>query len=268
MKLLLIQNDIYENVQDNIKHLQDMFKDIDEKDVDVICFAEMFTTPYQLDYFKKNKQDMHGPVMAFLKQIALKFQAIVIGGSIPENDQGKIFNTSFVINAKGEIIHKYRKIHLFSLTYPNGQHFNEADVLSAGKNLCIVNTKHGKLGLIICFDIRFPELIKKYRQAGCKFIFVPAAFNTYTGPMHWYTSFRARAIDNQIFMVGVSPSRHSFGSYQPYGHSLVVDPYGRVLQSLGENEAYMVVNIDNTIVQEARDRIPIIKNEKDLSFID
>ena len=91
-------------------------------------------------------------------------------------------------------------------------------------------------------------------------IFVPAAFNTFTGPLHWRTTFRARAIDNQLFMVGCSPSRNSFGSYLTYGHSLLVNPYGEVLNEMNEQPGYFTMSVDLNLVEEARNRIPILKN--------
>jgi len=267
MKLLVIQNKVHETIDENLRHLSSLIDQISLEDLDIIIFPEMFTTPYELKYFPINQQNSNGQVIQFLKQVAIKHSSYVIGGSVPEKDKDRFYNTSFILNRKGQIISKYRKIHLFSVTYPDGKTFRESDLLSSGNQLSIVDTNMGKIGIIICFDIRFPELIKKYRMAGCHTVFVPGAFNTYTGPMHWQTTFRARAIDNQIFMVGASPANESFGDYQPYGHSLAVDPFGKIIKELDDKEGYFVVDIDLTLIDQARHSIPIIKNEINLDDI-
>jgi predicted amidohydrolase len=267
MKLLVIQNKVYETIEENIQHLSSLMDNIPMEDLDVIVFPEMFTTPYELKYFQINQQDSDGQVIHFLKHVAKKHSAYVIGGSVPENEKGALYNTSYILNRKGQIISKYRKIHLFSVTYPNGKTFRESDVLSSGNQLSIIETEMGKIGIIICFDIRFPELIKKYRMAGCHTLIVPGAFNTYTGPMHWQTTFKARAIDNQIFMVGASPANDSFGDYEPYGHSIAIDPYGKIIEELDDTEGYFIIDIDSSFINEPINRIPIIKNEINLDDI-
>ncbi|HKL47669.1 MAG TPA: carbon-nitrogen hydrolase family protein [Candidatus Izemoplasmatales bacterium] len=265
MKVLVIQNDVQETVEKNLRHMDTLMSKIPKDSFDFILFPEMFTSPYEHHYFKLNSQTSDGQVIQYLKKIAKQYHSYVIGGSVPEKDGDKIYNSAFVFNPQGHVINKYQKIHLFSITYPNGVTFKESDLLSSGNQLSIIETPYGKVGIIICFDIRFPELIKKYREAGCQCLFVPAAFNTYTGPLHWRTTFRARAIDNQIYMIGSSPSRQSFGSYEPYGHSLVVDPFGKVIKELDDKEGYIIVDVDLSRVNDARQRIPIIKNEVNLS---
>jgi predicted amidohydrolase len=262
MKVLVIQNQVFETIKENIDHLDTLMKA--REDIDFIVFPEMFTTPYEHKYFKKNKQASDGPVLDFIKRIANQYQAYVIGGSIPEYDKGNLYNSTYVVDRFGDIISRYRKIHLFSVTYPNGKSFSESDLLSAGKDIVTFNTEFGTMGVMICFDLRFPMLAKRLREKGSLVIFTPAAFNTYTGPMHWHTTFKARAIDNQIFLIGASPSRKSFGDYEPYGHSLVVDPLGKIIGELGEDEDMMVIDIDLNKIKEARASIPIVKNEVNL----
>ncbi len=265
MKVLIIQNKVLETVKDNMKHIENLLKSKQQENYDFIVFPEMFMTPYELKYFKENQQNKDSEVLMLLSQIAIKFNSYVIGGSIPETENGKIYNTSFIFNRKGEIINKYQKIHLFSVTYPDGSKFSEADCLSAGNKIVTFNTEFGQMGLMICFDIRFPYLAKKIRDLDTSLIFVPAAFNTFTGPLHWHTTFRARAIDNQMYFISSSPARDSFGSYEPYGHSLVVNPYGEIIKELDESEALMSVDIDLDLIKEARERIPIIKNEIEIT---
>ncbi|MGM0495805.1 MAG: carbon-nitrogen hydrolase family protein [Bacillota bacterium] len=264
MKILVIQNSVKEKYKDNIDNLKKLLTKNKSNKYDFIIFPEMFTTPYELKYFQKFKHYKNSDIFKFLKNIANKYNSYVIGGSIPEADSDKIYNTSFIFNRNGDLISKYRKIHLFSITYPNKTTFSEADVLSPGKEIITFDTEFGKIGIMICFDIRFPLLAKKIREKGAKVIFVPGAFNSFTGPLHWHTTFKARAIDNQIFLVGASPSNDSFGNYEPYGHSLVVNPLGKILNQLKEDEGLFEINIDLNEIDNARNTIPIVKNEINL----
>lgn len=258
MRIVTIQNKVFETVNQNIDHLQKLLDNSCLDKVDFIVLPEMFTTPYEMAYFKKNKQEENGLVISFLKQVAKKHHTYIVCGSIPEVDGNKLYNTSFVLDRQGKIIAKYRKIHLFSVTYPNGQRFDEADTLSKGHQVVTFDSEFGRMGIMICFDIRFPLLARKLREMGSLIIFVPAAFNTFTGPMHWHTTFKARAIDNQLFMVGASPARTSFGSYHVYGHSLVVDPLGKIIKELDESEDLLSVDVNLIDIEKARKSIPIV----------
>ncbi|MDA3932103.1 MAG: carbon-nitrogen hydrolase family protein [Tenericutes bacterium] len=268
MKVLIIQNSVKETVKENMNHIQELLSTKTDEQYDFIILPEMFMTPYELNYFQINQQNQNSDVIQQLKGIAKQFNSYLIAGSIPETENGNIYNTSFIFNRKGELITKYQKIHLFSVIYPDGKKFSESDCLSPGNNIVSFNTEFGKMGVMICFDIRFPYLAKKIRDLNTKVIFVPAAFNNYTGPLHWHTTFKARAIDNQMYFVSASPARESFGEYQPYGHSLVVDPYGKIINELSEHEDSMTVDIDLNLIKEARESIPIIKNEVDVNDFD
>ncbi len=261
MKILMVQNTVRKYIKDTILEINQMLEKIDFDKVDFIVFPEMFTTPYEHKYFQLYKQSQNDEVNEFLSDLAKKTNAYIIGGSIPEYNDGKIYNTSNVFDRKGNLIAKYQKIHLFSVEYPNGESFSEKEILSQGEDIVTFETEFGIMGVMICFDIRFPEQAELLREKGAKIIFVPAAFNTFTGPLHWEVTFRARAIDNQLFIIGVSPSRESFGSYNTYGHSLAVDPYGKIIKKLSEKSGLIEVEIDLDLIEEARNKIPIIKNK-------
>ncbi|MDY0278430.1 MAG: carbon-nitrogen hydrolase family protein [Acholeplasma sp.] len=258
MKILMVQNTVLENPQDTLKHIEEII--VGYKNIDFLVLPEMFTTPYQLSSFKDYSQHTNSLVLPWLKALAERLNCYVIGGSVPESSDGKIYNTTFAFDRNGKIVAKYRKIHLFSVNYPDGSHFYEADVLSRGNDVALFETEFGKMGLMICFDVRFPWLANRLMKRGAKVIFVPAAFNTFTGPLHWQVTFRARAIDNQLFMVGVSPSRESFGDYNTYGHSILVDPFGYVITEMFSEEEVRLIEIDLDEINRARTSIPIVKS--------
>jgi predicted amidohydrolase len=261
MKILIVQNTVKERIDDTLKNIDSLIEKYHGEKIDFLVLPEMFTTPYQLSTFKEYSKFTESKVLVWLKALAIRFNTYIVGGSVPEIDKGRVYNTTHVFNRDGDVISKYQKVHLFSVNYPNGKSFNEADVLSRGTDLGVFDTEFGKMGLMICFDVRFPLLANKLMKKGSKIIFVPAAFNTFTGPMHWQVTFRARAIDNQLFMVGVSPSRESFGDYTTYGHSILVDPFGYVITEMFSEEEVRLIEIDLDEINRARTSIPIVKSE-------
>ena len=182
----------------------------------------------------------------------------VVGGSIPQIRDNKIYNTSYTFDRQGNEIHDYSKTHLFDIQVDGGQSFRESDTLTPGNGMGVFQTEFGLFGLGICFDVRFQNDWQMLQKQGALVCIVPGAFNLTTGPAHWELLFRARAVDNQLFMVGVSPARDLDFSYHAYGHSLVTDPWGSVLVQLGSEEGIAIVSVDLDRVASVRRQIPIL----------
>ena len=230
--------------------------------VNLVLLPEMFQCPYSLESFPVFAEDIpNGETSHFLSNLARQYGIYLIGGSIPEKKGNHYFNTTIAYNPSGETIGIYRKIHLFDVDFEN-LHFQESAVLSAGNTPLLIDTPWGKIGILICYDLRFPELIRLYALRGAIMVVVPAAFNSVTGPLHWEVLFRARAIDNQVFLLGASPAPHPQASYQAYGHSLIVDPMGRVVEQLGNEETIIVKEIDLSLVDQARQQLPLLKHRR------
>jgi predicted amidohydrolase len=263
MKVALIQSTVKEHKEANLTHIHHLM-DLLPEDVDVVVLPEMFITPYEHEYFRNNAITKGDESYQYLSRLAKVFGVILVAGSVPELDNDKLYNTTFVFDQFGDLMGSYRKMHLFSITYPNGKHFDEGDRITAGDTPVIVDTPFGKIGLMICFDIRFPALAKYYQQHGVNCIIVPAAFNTFTGPRHWDVTFRARAIDNQLFMLGCSPAADSFGNYEIHGHSLMVNPMGVITHQSGEVEDILIAQLDLNEVEQARQLLPIVSNQRDI----
>ena len=227
--------------------------------IDFLVLPEIFTCPYDNKYFPEFAQSDGGTVYRFLSKLARDRRMYVIGGSVPELENGKIYNTSYVFDRSGNLIGKHRKVHLFDIDVKGGQYFKESDVLSAGESITVVDTEYGKIGVCICFDIRFPDLFIEMRDAGANMVFVPAAFNMTTGPAHWETLFRSRALDQQIYVLGCSPARDENASYVAYGHSILTDPWGRIVKELGAEEGILAAQIDLDTVESVRQQIPLRK---------
>jgi omega-amidase len=175
--------------------------------------------------------------------ISKELGIFLIAGSIPERKDNKLFNTSTIWGPQGNLLATYRKMHLFDIDIPGEITFKESDSLTAGNQLTVIDVKQFKIGIGICYDIRFEELAKLYRKKGCNMLIYPGAFNMKTGPLHWELLARSRSNDNQCYTALVSPARDTNADYVAWGHSMVVDPWGKVLESAGADEEVLVTEI-------------------------
>mmetsp|Transcript_16899 Transcript_16899/g.20851 ORF Transcript_16899/g.20851 Transcript_16899/m.20851 type:complete len:288 (+) Transcript_16899:171-1034(+) len=241
-----------------------------EKGAQLVSLPECFNSPYATDKFREYSETIpddtskinheEHPSTAMLCDLAKKHKIYLIGGSIPERDPSdKIFNTCVIVDPEGKIITKHRKMHLFDIDVPGGITFKESDTLTGGDKVTTFDTPYGKVGVGICYDMRFAELAQLMRNHGCSLLVYPGAFNTTTGPPHWELLQRARALDNQVFVATASPARNPESKYQAWGHSSIVDPWGTVLATTGHDEDIVVSEIDLDRVAEIRRNIPISK---------
>lgn len=261
-KIGIIQSKVDKNKDTNNKKALNNINILAKKGANIIILPEMFNCPYNTASFPKYAEYQNEKTCNLLSDISKKNNIYVIGGSIPEIDNDKIYNTSYVFDNKGEIIAKHRKAHLFDINIKNGQYFKESDILHSGNKSTVFDTKFCKIGLCICYDFRFPELATKMVHEGAKIFIVPAAFNMTTGPAHWELLFRQRAIDNQVYTVGVAPARDLNSSYISYGNSIVCSPWGNIIYRADEKEQINIVDIDMNIVTETRQQLPLLYHKR------
>lgn len=228
----------------------------------VVVLPEMWNTPYSNDYFREYAEPQEGPTVRFLSDLAKENDIYLIGGSISELDQDKVYNTSYSFNRKGELIGKHRKVHLFDIDVDGGIRFMESDTLTAGEDTTVIETEYCKIGVAICYDVRFPELSRNMALEGAKVIVLPAAFNMTTGPVHWDLTMRARALDNQVYFAACSPARDMEGVYQAYGNSCIATPWGDFLAHTDENESIVYGDIDLDHVEAVRRQLPLLQHRR------
>lgn len=251
------------NKQHNLNHAKEFIQKALLKDAstDLIVLPECFNSPYAVTEFANYAEKIPGGESTkFLSQIAKENKILLIGGSIPElGDDGKLYNTSLTFDRDGEIIGKHRKVHLFDIDIPGGITFKESITLTGGsKATAIKLPEFGTIGEGICYDIRFPELATIAARKSNAFAMVyPGAFNTVTGPLHWHLLARSRAVDNQIYVILVSPSRNLDLNYHAYGHSLVVDPNGNIIAEASEDEEIVFAELDPALIEKTRGGIPV-----------
>lgn len=203
-----------------------------------------------------------------LQEEAVKHPAMyIVGGSVPEVDQhGRVYNSSMTVSPQGVLVAKHRKLHLFDIDVPGGIKFTESDVLSAGDGVTVFEAPalDCNIGVGICYDVRFAELaMLMTRRHAVQLLVYPGAFNMTTGPMHWELLMRARALDNQVYVVGCSPARDEAGGYVAWGHSMLVDPWGKVLLEAGAEPDVLIGEVGLAQVAAARRAIPVGKQRRD-----
>jgi len=257
LRIALIQMSVGSNKFENVKKACKLVKEAASKGAELVALPECFNSPYGTQYFKEYSESIPGPTTKNLSEIAKECQVYLVGGSIPEASGDSIFNTCAVFSPAGSMIGKYQKLHLFDIDVPGKIRFQESETLTSGSNLLTFNIGCTKVGVGICYDIRFAELAHIYASQGCDLIVYPGAFNMTTGPAHWELLQRARAVDNQVYVAAVSPARDDSAKYVAWGHTTVVGPWGDVIEKTDEKEAIVYANLDMNQIKEIRQNIPI-----------
>ena len=263
IKIAAIQMSTVADKMENVRTVKTYLEKIKDENPDFVILPEMFCCPYQTENFPIYAEKEGGPVWQQLSGYAKQYGIYLIGGSMPEKDaEGNVYNTSYIFDREGKQIGKHRKVHLFDIDVKGGQTFKESDTLTAGDSDTVFDTEFGKIGVMLCFDIRFPELSRMMVNDGARIVFVPAAFNMTTGPAHWELSFRTRALDNQIYMVGCAPARDVSAGYISWGHSIVTDPWGRVIDRLDEKKGILLAELDMDYEEQVREELPLLKSRR------
>lgn len=274
VKISLLQMKTMATPEENVVKIKELLKKAKTEGADMAVLPEMCCCPYENEAFVRYAMPANAPFLKALAETAKELELYLVAGSVPEAAGKKIYNTSFVYNPKGEQIARHRKVHLFDINVEGGQYFMESDTFTAGEEVTTFQTPWGRFGLMICYDIRFPEMARLTAQNLDPFsrinaIIVPAAFNMTTGPAHWEISFRMRALDQQLFMIGCAPARDINSSYQAWGHSIVTDPWGTVVEQLDEKEGILTVELDFEKVEKVREQLPLLKHRRtDLYFLE
>ncbi len=205
------------------------------------------------------------PALGSFRDLAAKTGAWLLIGSLTiqtGEEDGRVANRSFVLDASGEVVSRYDKIHMFDVDLPNGESYRESKNFRPGCEAVIANTEFGVVGLTICYDLRFAHLYRSLAHAGAHLLAVPAAFTRVTGEAHWHTLLRARAIETGCFVVAPAQCGVHPGARETYGHSLVISPWGEVLAAAGEEPGFIIAQIDPAACYKARAMVPALACER------
>jgi predicted amidohydrolase len=205
-----------------------------------------------------------GPIVSALMESATAHRIWVLGGGMPEKspDPARPFNTSVLIDPGGAVVATYRKVHLFDVTLPDGTSICESSATSGGADAVTADVLGTRVGLSICYDVRFPELYRRLVDQGARVVTVPAAFTLTTGKDHWHPLLRARAIENQVYVLAPAQhGKHPRGR-QTYGKSLIIDPWGEVIAQCSEGEGLVMAEIDTAYQDRVRAALPSLRHRK------
>jgi predicted amidohydrolase len=209
-------------------------------------------------------ESIPGPTSVAMAALARTHGLVLCAGSWLEESPvpGRAFNTTCVFAPDGSLLGRYRKIHLFDVAIPGQVVVRESDTRAAGEDLVTVSTPLGMLGLSVCYDLRFPELYRRLAQAGAELLLVPSAFTFPTGAAHWEVLLRARAIENQCYVLAPNQTGRSPHGYADYGNSMVVDPWGVVLARAADGEGVVLAEIDHERLRRIRRELPSLANTR------
>ncbi len=257
----------------NLSHARSKVLEASKSGAHIIVLPECFNSPYGCQYFPKYAETLlpspptkdQSPSFHALSSMASEAKAYLIGGSIPEYEAStkKYYNTSLTFSPNGTLLATHRKVHLFDIDIPGKITFKESDVLSPGNKVTMVDfPEYGKVGIAICYDVRFPELAMIAARKDCFALIYPGAFNLTTGALHWKLQGRARAMDNQVYVGLCSPARDMNATYNAWGHSMIVDPNAEVLGELEEGEDIVYAELNGEKIEETRKGIPIYSQRR------
>ena len=213
-------------------------------------------------------EEERDPALAAFQELARELQIhLHIGSLAVKISPEKAANRTFVIDPKGEIAARYDKIHMFDVNLANGESYRESNTYRPGEAAVVVPLPFCKVGLTICYDVRFPALYRALAEAGADVLTVPAAFTKQTGEAHWHLLLRARAVETGCFVLAAAQGGHHENGRDTFGHSLVVDPWGRVIAEAGIEPGVTIADLDLALVAEARGRVPALEHGRRFEVI-
>ena len=232
----------------------------------LIALPELFNCLGEPETIVAQAEPIPGTTSQTMSELASRLEVTLLAGSIAERTEqsSKIFNTSLLFGPDGRQLACYRKIHLFDIDLPDRVTFQESEIMGSGDRIAVSDTSIGRLGQATCYDLRFPELFRRLIDAGAEVFAIPSAFTLATGRDHWQVLLRARAIENQVFVI----APNQFGRHAPtintYGRSMIIDPWGTILATAPDGEGAITAELDLDRQAEIRERLPALKHRRNL----
>jgi predicted amidohydrolase len=260
-----VQTNTTRDPHENIERVGPLIRDAARQGAQLITTPEivgMLEPKRDLAFAKAKPEDSH-EVLAAFRGLAAELGVWLLVGSISiKVSDDKLANRSFLLDDRGQIVARYSKIHMFDVQVGDGQTYRESNTYQAGGEAVIAETPWGRMGLTICYDIRFPYLYRTLAQAGAEVIFAPAAFTKVTGEAHWHVLQRSRAIETGCYIVSAAQTGEHAEGRRTYGHSVIVDPWGRVVADAGEEVGVITAEIDLAEVGVARGKVPSLTHDR------
>lgn len=257
-----------DDVAENIRVTSELVREAKGKGAQFVATPENTTlmAPDGGAKLAQSYDEAHDPALPAFAALAEELGIwLMIGSLAIKVSDTKTANRSFLIDPKGRIAARYSKIHLFDVDLPSGEKYRESNTVAGGDSAVLADTPFGKIGMTICYDLRFPQLYRKLAQAGAFLLTVPSAFTETTGKAHWHILLRARAIENGAYVMAPAQGGTHANGRKTYGHSLIVAPWGEVLAEGGTEPGVIVADIDPAASADARARVPNLKHDRDFA---
>ena len=258
-----IQLDSQEDKRENLKAISEFIDEAAAKNAKFIGLPELMTYFGSEDGEIENAEPIGGEATQLLSDKAKKYGVWLHGGSMCElaDNQERVYNTTLLINPKGEVVATYRKTHLFDVEVSSGPSYKESNTIIPGDEIVVVDTDFGRVGLSICYDIRFPEMFRIMTMRGAEIIFAPAGFTLFTGRDHWEPILRTRAIENGVYIIAPNQIGKKT-TFQTQGKSMIIDPWGNVIATASDYPGVITAEINLGYVKAVRNQIPALKNRR------
>lgn len=253
-----------EDKEANLRDARTKIQEAAVKGAKVVALPEVFNWRGDNREEKKNAEPISGRTAALMASLARELGIYLLAGSFLEeiSEARKSYNTSLFFSPDGSLLARYRKIHLFDVAIEHGVTALESETRQHGEEVVVAETEFGKMGLTICYDLRFPELYRALVDKGAQVIFVPAAFTAFTGQAHWEPLLRARAIENQVYVIAPDQIGHNPKSFATYGNSMIVDPWGRIISRAPDLPAVITADIDLAYLAKVRAELPALAHRR------
>ena len=267
MRLSIVQMNSGSVPESNLAQLRGLLEQAADNGAQLVVLPENFAlmSENQAQRCALAEEDANGPIQAAVADLAQKYSLWIVAGTIPirSSDSQRPFASCCVYDASGERAGRYDKIHLFDVQLPDGSGaYSESSYTTPGNRPAVVTTPWGRLGLAVCYDLRFPELFREMSAGGVDLITLPAAFTVATGRAHWQSLLRARAIENQCLVAAAAQTGQHSGSRSTWGHSMVLDGWGRILTDLGDTIGIECVDIDMDAMSKMRRQFPSLRHRR------
>jgi nitrilase len=255
------------NINANLIEAQRLISDAADAGATLVVLPENFALMGMSEQDKVNERERpgDGPIQNFLSQQAAQHRIWLVGGTVALQStvDDKIRAASLVFNAQGEQVARYDKIHLFDVHIDaTGENYNESETIEPGDQIVVIDTPFGRLGVAVCYDLRFPELFRRMLDEGMEVAVIPSAFTAITGKAHWEVLLRARAIENLSYVIAAAQGGYHVNGRETYGHSMIVDPWGQILDQLPHGSRFVIADLDINYLKNTRRNFPAIEHRR------
>lgn len=259
-----VQMNSQDDKEKNLQTAERLIDAASEKGAKLVVLPEMFNFLGPAERKPEEAEEIPGPTTERMQNKALQHRIYIVAGSVLEKSPrpDKVYNTSVLIDPQGRIVARYRKIHLFDVVVEGQPPYQESATVLAGSEVVVADAESGRIGMSICYDLRFPELYRSLSERGARIITIPAAFTLRTGMAHWEVLVRARAIENQCYVIAAAQVGSHPVNRECYGNSMIVDPWGVVLARAPDEETVILAELDMARLEKIRTNLPALAHKR------